>query len=84
LNILEKVFPKTTNILQLTIPKIAVVDSTPLVNLYDMETAWDHTSKEKIKGFKLHATVNQSLSCHCKHWLRRAIALMGRSSKTRG
>ena len=38
---------------------IAVVDSTPLVDLYDMEAAWGHTSRGKFRGFKLHAVVNQ-------------------------
>jgi hypothetical protein len=57
---LEEVFIKTANILQLAIPtKIAVVDSTPLVDLYDMEAAWGHTSRGKFRGFKLHAAVNQ-------------------------
>ena len=60
LNLLEEVFVKIANLLQLAIPtKIAVVDSTPLVDLYDMEAAWGHTSRGKFRGFKLHAVVNQ-------------------------
>ena len=60
LNILEEVFIKTANILQLAIPtKLAVIDSTPLVDLYDIEAQWGHTSRGKFRGFKLHAAVNQ-------------------------
>jgi hypothetical protein len=36
-----------------------VVDSTPLVDLYDLEARWGHTSRGKFRGFKLHAAVNQ-------------------------
>ena len=46
--------------LQLIEPtRIVVVDSTPLVDLYDMEAEWGHTSRGKFRGFKLHAAVNQ-------------------------
>ena len=38
---------------------IIIVDSTPLVDLYDMEAAWGYTSRGKFRGFKLHAAVNQ-------------------------
>jgi hypothetical protein len=58
--LLEETFIKIADILQLAIPtKIAVVDSTPLVDLYDMEARWGHTSRGKFRGFKLHAAVNQ-------------------------
>jgi hypothetical protein len=58
--LLEETFEKIADILQLAIPtKIAVVDSTPLVDLYDMEAQWGHTSRGKFRGFKLHAAVNQ-------------------------
>ena len=58
--LLEETFVKIADILQLAIPtKIAVVDSTPLVDLYDMEAEWGHTSRGKFRGFKLHAVVNQ-------------------------
>jgi len=58
--VLEEVFVKIANILQLAIPTtIAVIDSTPLVDLYDMEAQWGHTSRGKFRGFKLHAAVNQ-------------------------
>ena len=60
LGFLEQAFLKIVDMLQLAIPtKIAVVDSTPLVDLYDMEAAWGHTSRGKFRGFKLHAVVNQ-------------------------
>jgi transposase len=60
LSLLEETFVKIADILQLAIPtKIAVVDSTPLVDLYDMEAEWGHTSRGKFRGFKLHAVVNQ-------------------------
>jgi hypothetical protein len=60
LSVLEEVFVKIADILQLAIPtKIAVIDSTPLVDLYDMEAQWGHTSRGKFRGFKLHAAVNQ-------------------------
>jgi hypothetical protein len=60
LSVLEEVFVKISNILQLAIPTtIAVIDSTPLVDLYDMEAQWGHTSRGKFRGFKLHAAVNQ-------------------------
>jgi transposase len=46
--------------LQLIEPtRIVVVDSTPLVDLYDMEAEWGYTSRGKFRGFKLHAAVNQ-------------------------
>ena len=38
---------------------LSVVDSTPLVDLYDMEAEWGHTGRGKFRGFKLHAAVNQ-------------------------
>jgi transposase len=46
--------------LQLIAPtSIVVVDSTPLVDLYDMEAEWGHTGRGKFRGFKIHAAVNQ-------------------------
>lgn len=60
LSLLEEAFVKIADILQLAMPtKIAVIDSTPLVDLYDIEAAWGHTSRGKFRGFKLHAVVNQ-------------------------
>lgn len=46
--------------LQLGTPNhIVVVDSTPLVDLYNMEAAWCHSIRGKFRGFKLHTAVNQ-------------------------
>jgi hypothetical protein len=60
LRLLEEIFVKMANILQLAIPtKTAVIDSTPLVDLYDIEAEWGYTSRGKFRGFKLHAVVNQ-------------------------
>ncbi len=39
--------------------KAVIVDSTPLVDLYDMEARWGHTGIGRFKGLKLHAAVNQ-------------------------
>ncbi len=36
-----------------------IVDSMPLVDLYDMEAGWGHTNRGKFRGFKLHPAVNQ-------------------------
>jgi hypothetical protein len=48
------------DMLQLGAPNtIVVVDSTPMVDLFDMEAALGHTSREKFRGFKLHAAVSQ-------------------------
>jgi hypothetical protein len=60
LDLLEETFIKIADMLQLAVPTtIAVVDSTPLEDLYDMEAEWGHTSRGKFRGFKLHAVVNQ-------------------------
>ena len=60
LNLLEETFINMANMLQLIEPtKIIVVDSTPLVDLYDMEARWGYTGRGKFRGFKLHAAVNQ-------------------------
>jgi transposase len=60
LDLLEETFIKIADMLQLAAPTtIAVVDSTPLEDLYDMEAEWGHTSLGKFRGFKLHAAVNQ-------------------------
>jgi hypothetical protein len=60
LSLLEETFKKIANMLQLGTPNtLVVVDSTPLVDLYDMEAGWGHTSRGKFRGFKLHAAVNQ-------------------------
>ena len=60
LSLLEETFGKISRMLQLMSPTtFLIVDSTPLVDLYDMEAGWGHTSRGKFRGFKLHAAVNQ-------------------------
>jgi transposase len=60
LNLLEETFDKISGMLQLAVPTtFLIVDSTPLIDLYDMEAGWGHTSRGKFRGFKLHAAVNQ-------------------------
>ncbi len=61
LTLLEKTFAKLADMLRLVMPtSLLIVDSTPLVDLYDMEAKWGHTSRGKFRGFKLHAAVNQA------------------------
>ncbi len=61
LSLLEETFLKISGMLQLGMPNtIVVVDSTPLVDLYDMEAGWGYTSRGKFRGFKLHVSVNQA------------------------
>ena len=60
LGILEETFINIADMLQQIEPtKTVIVDSTPLVDLYDMEAKWGHTGRGKFRGFKLHAAVNQ-------------------------
>ena len=60
LSLLEETFVNIANMLQLIEPtQTIIVDSTPLVDLYDMEARWGHTGRGKFRGFKLHAAVNQ-------------------------
>jgi IS5 family transposase len=60
ISLLEETFVNIANMLQLIEPtKTVIVDSTPLVDLYDMEARWGHTGRGKFRGFKLHAAVNQ-------------------------
>jgi hypothetical protein len=60
LSFLEETFAKISGMLQLVTPTILlIVDSTLLVDLYDMEAGWGYTSRGKFRGFKLHAAVNQ-------------------------
>ena len=60
LNLLETAFKKTADIIQMLVPTTHLIaDSTPLVDLYDMEAKWGFTHKSPFKGFKLHAVVNQ-------------------------
>ena len=49
LSLLEETFEKIADILQLVTPTtFLIVDSTPLVDLYDMEAGWGHTRQGKI------------------------------------
>jgi transposase len=60
LSLLEETFINIADMLQLIEPtKTVIVDSTPLIDLYDMEARWGHTGRGKFRGFKLHAAVNQ-------------------------
>ena len=60
LTILEETFLNIADILQRIEPtKAVIVDSTPLIDLYDMEARWGHTGRGKFRGFKLHTAVNQ-------------------------
>jgi transposase len=60
LGLLEETFRKLSEMLQLVAPStLLIADSTPLVDLYDMEARWGYTSRGKFRGFKLHAVVNQ-------------------------
>lgn len=60
-SLLEETFLKMSGMLQLGMPNtIVVVDSTPLVDLYDMEAGWGYACRGKFRGFKLHASVNQA------------------------
>jgi len=57
---LEETFQKTVNMLRLIAPTTHLIaDSTPLVDLYDMEAKWGFSCRGRFKGFKLHAVVNQ-------------------------
>jgi hypothetical protein len=60
LSLLEETFGKISEMIQLVAPNtFLIADSTPLVDLYDMEARWGYTSRGKFRGFKLHAVVNQ-------------------------
>ena len=60
LKILEETFKKTAAIIQVIVPTTTLIaDSTPLIDLYDMEAKWGFTHRGRFKGFKLHAVVNQ-------------------------
>ena len=60
LSLIEEIFEKIADMLQLVTPTtFLIIDSTPLVDLYDMEAGRGHTSRGKFRDFKLHAAVNQ-------------------------
>ena len=59
IGLLEETFGKISSMLQLAVPTtFLIADSTPIVDLYDMEARWGYTSRGKLRGFKLHAIVN--------------------------
>jgi IS5 family transposase len=60
INVLQETFKKTADIIQVLVPTTHLIaDSTPLVDLYDMEAKCGFTCRGRFKGFKLHAVVNQ-------------------------
>ena len=60
LNVLEETFKKTADIIQVLVPTTHLIaDSTPLIDLYDMEAKSGFTCRGHFRGFKLHAVVNQ-------------------------
>jgi transposase len=60
LSVLQETFRKTAGIIQMLVPTTHLIaDSTPLVDLYDMEAEWGFSSRGPFKGFKLHVAVNQ-------------------------
>ena len=60
LSLLEEAFQKICGMLQLIVPSTHLIaDSTPLVDLYDLEAQWGYTSRGPFRGFKLHTVVNQ-------------------------
>ena len=57
---MEEVFRGIADQLQLLAPTTHLIpDSTPLVDLYDMEARWGYTHEGPFRGFKLHSVVNQ-------------------------
>jgi len=61
LSLLEETLKNTANMINLILPTTHLIaDSTPLVDLYDMEARWGITSRGPFKGFKVHAVVNQA------------------------
>jgi len=60
INVLEETFKKIADIVQVLAPTTHLIaDSTPLLDLYDMEAKCGFTCRGRFKGFKLHAVVNQ-------------------------
>jgi len=59
-DLLGRVFEWFSRLVRMLVPtRLLVVDSTPLVDLYDMEAGWGFTGRGPFKGFKLHIAVNQ-------------------------
>ncbi len=60
LNLLEQAFKKTANLIQILVPTTHLIaDSTPLIDLCDLEAKPGYTSRGHFKGFKIHVVVNQ-------------------------
>jgi transposase len=60
LNVLQETFKNTAKTRQVLAPTTHLIaDSTPLMDLYDMEAKGGFTFRGRFKGFKLHAVVNQ-------------------------
>ena len=58
--LLEEVFEWFSRLVRMLVPtRLLVADSTPLVDLYDLEAGWGFTGRGPFRGFKLHAAVNQ-------------------------
>ena len=59
-DLLGRVFEWFSRLVRMVAPTtLLVVDSTPLVDLYDMEAEWGYTARGPFRGFKLHTAVNQ-------------------------
>ena len=57
---MEEVFEWFSRLVRMLVPtRLLVADSTPLVDLYDLEAGWGFTGRGPFRGFKLHAAVNQ-------------------------
>jgi len=58
--LLGEVFRWFSRLVRMVTPTtLLTVDSTPLVDLYDMEADWGFTGRGPFRGFKLHTAVNQ-------------------------
>jgi hypothetical protein len=78
LNILEETFLNIADMLQLIEPtKAVIVDSTPLVDLYDMEARWVIQAEENSEALNF-IQQSTSLDYPSGHWLHQAIVTTGR------
>jgi len=60
-SLLEETLKRTAKMIRLMMPTTHLIaDSTPLVDLYDMEARCGVTSRGRFKGFKVHTIVNQA------------------------
>jgi transposase len=61
LSLLDETLKGIAKMVRLMMPTTHLIaDSTPLVDLYDMEARWGITCRGPFKGFKVHAVVNQA------------------------